>query len=84
MVLLMVGSAVLLVLLLLAGVLATGSVVARLAVHMRDDAWARITDRYGYLRRTERELHDAVQNGTCVACGGRHGAMDHHGNERGN
>ena len=75
--------AVALVPLLLVGVLATGSVVARLAVHMRDDAWARITDRNGDLRRKERELLDAFQNGTCVACGGRNGAADRHGDEWG-
>jgi hypothetical protein len=53
------GSAVLLVLLLVA-CLATGSVVARLAAHMRDDAWARISVQRDLLRR----------RATCTNCDG--------------
>lgn len=81
---LMIGLVVLLVLLLLVGVLATGSVVARLAVHMRDDSWSRITAQYGFLRRKESALLVAVEKGTCVACGGPHGSVDRHWDERGN
>jgi hypothetical protein len=64
------GLAATLALLSLAGTLATGLVVARLAAHIRDDAWTRIAIQSAGLRRREHEIHEAIQRGTCTRCGG--------------
>lgn len=83
MVILLIGSAVVLLLLVLAVVLATGSVVSRLAVHMRDDSWGRITSQQGRLRQREREILDHLAHGKCAACDDHHHrAATRHDTER--
>ncbi len=63
------GPVVALASLSLAGTLATGLVVVRLAAHMREDAWSRITIQSAGLRRREDEILAAIERGTCTRCG---------------
>jgi len=68
MVLRLAGSAALLGL-LLALSLATGLVVARLAAHMRDEGWARLSAQGAMLRRKETLCHCAHRHDFCTTCG---------------
>jgi hypothetical protein len=70
MITLLIGSAVLLLLVLVC-VLATGSVVARLAVHMRDESWARISSQQSGLRRREQEFFSGHTHDMCDLCSER-------------
>lgn len=54
---------VVLLLLVLSCVLATASVVIRMAAHMRDESWSRITSQQRRLRDREEEVR------ACTVCG---------------